>query len=123
MKEIVGTISFSKLVIDDYCPFDEFINEIEHQGNLRKNLLSVFAIMDQIANLKFLPQSKFKDITPKKEAIKEFEIKKGDLRVYLIKEEEHILILGGKKNSQAKDIHKFRSLKQRYLASKQSHRS
>lgn len=120
LREVVGKISFSKLVEDDYCPFDEFMKEIESEGNLNKHLLSILAIMDQVANLKLLPKSKYKDITPFRELIKEFEIKKGDLRVYLIKEEEHILILGGKKNSQAKDIRKFRSIKERYLASKRN---
>jgi putative component of toxin-antitoxin plasmid stabilization module len=75
--------------------------------------------MNQVADLKRLPKDKFRDITPKKETIKEFEIKKGDLRVYLIKEEGHIVILGGKKGTQDEDIREFQSVKRRYLQSKQ----
>jgi putative component of toxin-antitoxin plasmid stabilization module len=65
-----------------------------------------------------LPKEKFRDITPQKQQVKEFEIKKGDLRVYLIKEQGHIVILGGKKGSQNEDVKQFRSIKQRYLESK-----
>jgi putative component of toxin-antitoxin plasmid stabilization module len=65
-----------------------------------------------------LPKEKFRDITPQKQQVKEFEIKKGDLRVYLIKEQGHIVILGGKKGLQNEDVKQFRSIKQRYLESK-----
>ena len=51
---------------------------------------------------------------------KEFEIKKGDLRVYIIKEDGHIVVLGGKKGAQDEDIRKFRSIKERYLNSKKT---
>jgi putative component of toxin-antitoxin plasmid stabilization module len=50
--------------------------------------------------------------------VKEFEIKRGDLRVYLIKEDAHIVIVSGKKSRQQEDIRQFRSIKKRYLDSK-----
>ena len=72
--------------------------------------------MQQIANLNSLPKNKFRDITPNKELVKEYEFKKGDLRVFAIKTEGgQIVVLGGYKNSQKADIKKFQELKKRYL--------
>ncbi|TXI71244.1 MAG: hypothetical protein E6Q41_00455 [Cyclobacteriaceae bacterium] len=115
---VKGPIRFKKLVIDGSCQFDAFCDQIEHEGNLHKQLVGLFANMNQVALMKRLPATKFRDITPAREHVKEFEIKKGDLRVYLIKEEAHIVIIAGKKSGQAEDIRTFRSIKRRYLDSK-----
>ncbi|MEJ0055764.1 MAG: helix-turn-helix transcriptional regulator [Bacteroidota bacterium] len=80
--------------------------------------MGIISIIDQVANLKRLPREKFRDITAAKQAVKEFEIKKNDLRVYAIKEDGHIIVLGGRKSDQDEDIKRFRSIKQRYLDSK-----
>lgn len=119
LSQVKGKISFNILEIDGNCQFLEFCAQIEEDGNLRKQLATVMARMDQIANMQLLPVQKFRDITPKKETVKEFEIKTPGLRIYLIKEEGHIVILGGKKNTQGDDIKRFRSIKQRYLQSKE----
>ncbi len=118
LPEVRGIISFKKLIIDGFCPYDEFCDQIRQEGNLAKQLIGIINNMNQVANLKRLPREKFRDITPRNDAIKEFELKKGDLRIYLIKEEGHILILGGKKSSQLGDIKHFRFLKKRYIESK-----
>lgn len=106
------------LEIDGNCPFMEFCAQIERDGNLKKQLATALSRMDQLANMQLLPVQKFRDVTPRKERVKEFEIKTPDLRIYLIKEEGHIIILGGKKNTQSEDIRKFRSIKQQYIQSK-----
>ncbi len=118
ISQVKGQIQFCKLIIDGVCQFDEFCLEIEKDGNLSKQLSTIFSRMDQVAGMKLLPKEKFRDITPKKRNVKEFEIKTKDLRVYLIKEEGHIVILGGKKSTQSEDIKHFRSIKDRYLQSK-----
>lgn len=118
LKQIKGRIPFSVLEIDNNCQFLDFCAQIEKDGSLKKQLVTVFARMDQLARMERLPVQKFRDITPRKETIKEFEIKTPDLRIYLIKEEGHIIILGGMKSKQGNDIRVFRSIKQRYLQSK-----
>lgn len=118
IAEVKGQIQFKKLIIDGECQFDEFFEEIIRDGNLRKQLVGIVNNMNEVAQMKRLPKDKFRDITPAKESIKEFEIKKGDLRVYVIKEQGHIVVLGGKKGSQDEDIKQFRSIKKRYLESK-----
>jgi hypothetical protein len=63
-------------------------------------------------------KQKFKDITPHKETIKEYEIKTNDLRVYYMKDSSgNLVIIGGKKNSQPEDIKRFRAIKKAYLNS------
>ena len=118
IQEVKGLIRFKKLIVDGVCQYDEFCKQIKREGNLNKQLIGLINNMNQVANLKRLPKEKFRDIAPKNDPIKEFEIKKGDMRVYLIKEDGHIIILGGKKSTQQEDIKKFRSVKKRYIESK-----
>lgn len=117
LSEIKGKIAFFKLQIDSICQFDAFCREIEADGNLKKQLRTGFARMEQVANMQRLPLEKFRDITPSKELVREFEIKTPDLRFYLIKYRGHVIVIGGKKNSQKEDIRKFRLIKKRYLES------
>ena len=114
MPEVKGRIRFRKLIVDGQCLYDLFCEQIRGEGNLSKQLNSIVAIMDQIANGKLLPGNKFKQLRTKGE----YEIKTRDLRVYLIKEEGHIVILGGKKGTQDADIRRFKSLREQYLNSK-----
>lgn len=79
-------------------------------------MLTVQTRMLEISDLKSLPEKKFKDITPYNEKVKEYEIKTNNLRVYLIKDVKgKLIIIGGKKTTQKKDIKKFRNLKKEYL--------
>ena len=118
IDRIKGQIRFKKLIVDGECQFDQFCELIRHEGNLEKQLIGIFSNMEEVAQMRRLPREKFRDITPAKESIKEFEIKKGDLRVYVIKEDGHIVVLGGKKGDQDEDIKQLRSIKRRYLDSK-----
>ncbi|MBO4817231.1 MAG: hypothetical protein J5498_02970 [Bacteroidales bacterium] len=112
---IQGNQSFEKLLVDGVAPFDTFEKNLETK--YRRNLEKIYFYMDEVANNRPLPNTKFKDVTPKKEKVKEYEFKDGDLRVYGIsKFGGKIIILGGYKNQQKKDFKTFRSLKERYLA-------
>jgi putative component of toxin-antitoxin plasmid stabilization module len=119
IPEIKGRIPFTMLEVDEACPFEAFCFEIENDGNLKKQLITAFGRMNQVSNLQRLPEQKFRDITPRKEVVKEFEIKTPDLRIYLIKEEGHIIVFAGKKSSQREDLRQFRSIKRRYLENKE----
>lgn len=117
IEEIEGKIAFYKLLVNESCEFDEFWEEIKEDGNLSKELAQIQSRMEDVSNLKRLPKTKFRDITPKTEKVKEYEIKTKNLRVYLIKENHtgKIIILGGKKSTQTKDIKRFRRIKKSYL--------
>ncbi len=120
-----GKQEFSELVIDakNYSELEikgqltEFEQSLKGT-NYESELKSILAYMSFLSNLNGLPHSKFKEITPDKEDIKEYEFKSKHLRIYCIKKPNgKIVILGGYKNNQSSDIIKFRSLKQQYLKS------
>ncbi len=123
-----GKQEFSELVIDAKND-----SELEIKGQLTEfeqslkgtnyeiELKTILAYMSFLSNLNGLPKTKFKDITPDKEEVKEYEFKSKHLRIYCIKKPNgKIVILGGYKNNQPSDIIKFRSLKQQYLKSLKS---
>jgi len=96
--------------------FDEFENSLQKKYD--SSLVAIISIMNRVANLQTVSPDKFKDITPDGEPVKEFEFKYRDLRVYAIKVfNGKLIVLCGYKNSQKKDIVKFRSLKKQYLDS------
>ncbi len=121
IEEIDGKQVFYKLEIGGVCQFDEYVNEIIRDGQYIDEYASLIANMEDIANLKLLPKTKFRDITlSKKDKVKEYEFKTKHLRVYAIKNDAgKLILLGGYKNSQKKDINKFRALKDSYLKMKE----
>lgn len=122
IPEITGKIQFYKLLINKKCEFDEFWSEIEKSGNLNKELLKIQILMQEVSENKMLPNTKFRNLTPQKETIKEYEIKTKNLRVYLFHEEYtgRIIVCGGKKTTQKKDIKHFRKIKKQYFETKKT---
>ncbi len=120
MNEINGEQDFKKLSIDDNCQFDDFEKEIKDTKRYYSELAGIYLYMERAANNASLPDTKFKDITPDGEKVKEYEFKSKHLRVYAIKGDGgKIIILGGYKNKQKRELKKFRGIKKRYLESKE----
>ena len=117
ITEINGTQNIFKLEINKKCQFDEFESEVISQGQYEDEISSIYSLMEDVANNKLLPKTKFRDITlSKKDKNKEYEFKTKHLRVYAVKTESgKVVVLGGYKNAQKKDIAKFRNIKQNYL--------
>ncbi len=117
IDEIRGKQKIFKLCIDGNCQFDEYEDEIIRQGQYVEEIGSIYSFIEDIANNKLLPKAKFRDITlTKKDRVKEYEFKTNHLRVYAIKTPEgKTIVFGGYKNSQPKDIRKFRSIKRAYI--------
>jgi len=120
IKEIKGRLKIFKLLIDGTCGYDEFEKEIETEGNLKSELTTIETRLHEIADLKSLPQTKFRDITPKNGTNKEYEIKTHHLRVYLFHEKNtgRIIVCGGKKGTQKADIKHLRKIKDEYFNQK-----
>lgn len=118
LKNIVqvnGKQKFDMLLIDGVAPFETFIDELEAQYKSESD--SLFAIMQDVADLKSLPNTKFH---PLKGSIdyREYEIKTKHLRVYLIEQYNgKIVVMGGTKANQVKDISRFRKIKKQYVQS------
>jgi len=120
IPEIIGKQSFYKLIVDGKCEFDQFESEIQKDGILRRELIKMQSRMQEVADGNRLPITKFKDLTPKGETVKEYELKTDHLRLYFIADTDvnRLIICGGKKTTQAKDIAHFHKVKKEYLTQK-----
>lgn len=120
IKEIRGRLKIFKLLIDGKCEYDEFEKEIKTEGNLKSELITIETRLHEMADLKSLPATKFKDITQKNATNKEYEIKTHHLRVYLFHEKNtgRVIVCGGKKGTQKADIMHLRKIKDEYFNQK-----
>ena len=120
IEEIKGRLKIFKLLVNGTCEYDEFEKQIEADGNLKSELITIETRLYDIADLKSLPQTKFRDITPKNASNKEYEIKTRNLRVYLFHEKNtgRVIVCGGKKGTQKADIKHFRNIKREYFNQK-----
>ena len=121
IETIRGRQEFDKLVVDGNCPFDEFEVGLEEQ--YKSELVGIYYCMQDVANLKSLPEAKFhfydNDKKKKrKDGVREFEFKSKHLRVYgITKPNGKIVITGGTKAKQEREQNIFRRLKDQYLSS------
>ena len=77
IDEIVGRFKIFKLLVNNRCEYDEFERQIETEGSYSSELVTIQTRLQEIADGKLLPKEKFRNITPKKELVKEYEIKTG----------------------------------------------
>ncbi len=117
IQAIAGKQEFFEIIIDGKSQYEDFYNEIKNNKQYYSELTTILTYMDLVSNLERLPSKKFKNITPKKELIKEYEFKSKNLRVYVFHLEKSgkIVARWGFKNTQKKDIMQFRSIKKQYL--------
>jgi len=117
IDEIVGRLKIFKLLVNENCEYDEFEKQINAENSYSSELVIIQTRLQEIADGKLLPKEKFRNITPKKELVKEYEIKTRHLRVYLFHEEKtgRVIVYGGKKTTQQKDINHFRRIKNEYF--------
>lgn len=115
IETIKGKQLFFQLEINGEKQLDIFENELigtTYDGEFK----TILTLMEFVANNRTLPKNKFRDITPKKEIVKEYEFKTKHLRIYTIhKPGGKIIVLGGFKNNQKSDINLFRSIKKQFL--------
>ncbi|WP_291564014.1 hypothetical protein [Bacteroides sp.] len=107
-----GKQKFYKLIKDGICQIDDFENDLEEA--YKPELRTIYAYMDQVANLRSLPQTKFHFYDKAKGGYREFEFKSKHLRVYgIVIDEGKLVILGGTKANQDNDTAIFRRIKKR----------
>lgn len=114
MEQVRGKQVFHKLVVDGVSPFDTFVSGIEQQ--YESELDAIMNYMDQVANLKSVPSTKFHPYSDGKDGCREFEFKSKHLRVYSIEcPNGEIVITGGTKANQSDDQITFRRLKNQFV--------
>lgn len=113
-----------KLVRNGKCQFDQFLNDINSDNNLRPELGDIYAVIEDVANCNgLLPQSKYRKLhLSQKVAFTGYEVKSKHLRVYLFHDKGtgQIIVLGGKKVNQDKDIERFEKTIREYTGYKNS---
>lgn len=94
--------------------YAEAEEKIRRDGGYDSELISVQVILEMVANGEKLPVKKYRMLQSGL-----FEIKTRNLRAYLFHETRtgKILVMLGKKNSQKKDIPKFKSIVEQYFNS------
>lgn len=114
MDAIVGKQSFDMLVKDGVCIFEEFENNLN--PTYKKELGGIYATMDDVANLRTPPGTRYHPYNDAKSEVREYEFKSKHLRVYAIeKPGGKIVIMGGTKANQPKDQSLFRKYKKQYI--------
>lgn len=116
MDAVIGKQSFDMLVRDGICLFEEFENNV--QAHYKGEVATLYALMNDVANLKTLPKTKFHPYNKGDADVREFEFKTKHLRAYAIeKPGGKIVIIGGTKANQKKDEATFRKYKDQYIKS------
>ena len=107
------------MVIDGEGQLALFEQEIKQKHDrYLTELQMILLYIEYAANGQSLGETKFRDLTPVGESVKEYEFKSKHLRVYAIKKPNgKIIVLGGLKTTQKADFRRFRSLKAQYLNS------
>lgn len=99
--------TFKKMYINGVCQFDDFYEEVHASKNEYKNLVAIMALMQCFSDI-ILPKEKFRQI---KDIGRNdvYEFKKKGLRVYvLLCKPDVVIILGGYKKDQKKDISRLK---------------
>ncbi len=109
IEAIKGIQVFKKLLVDDKCPLDEFERKLKSKKD-KSELRSIYALMDQVAINRSLSRNKFRVIESCHPTLKCYEFKSRNLRVYAFSiTNGKIIVLGGYKKTQKKDIRKLKS--------------
>lgn len=105
IEAVKGKQRFDKLVINGKCPFDEFEESMRtHYAN---EMVQLYALMNEVANLRSLPNTKFHAYD--KNDPRGWEFKTKNLRLYCVEQPGgKIVVIGGQKSLQNKDTSVFR---------------
>lgn len=122
--ERINQVSIKKsvfqIVTNNKCPFKDFFEECKQNKQLENQLGQIQSILMSIGKDEEnkIPPKKFKCLRKNgKDPHKDYEIKTKDLRVYLFIDSKYgkIVVLGGQKKTQKKDISRLRKIKKGYF--------
>lgn len=115
IEAVKGKLSFFKLQKDGNCKFNDFENEARQNYNSEIN--SIYHRLNVLASGRRLPEKQFRILNSNDTNVTECEIKTKHLRVYYFidKGNGNIIITGGYKTNQKKDLNHFRNTIKQYL--------
>jgi hypothetical protein len=106
-----------KLMRNGRCFVDEFVEEVKKDKNLRPEWLEMIATIHDAASGRLLPQKRYRKLILSKSFVfQAYEVKTYSLRLYLITESNvgKILVCGGRKKNQIKDIERLKRMIKEY---------
>lgn len=113
IQEFDTIVPVNKLIRNGKSLMDEFVTAIKKDKNLSQELGDIFAIIEDVANQKRLPLTRYRKIVvPKKFKFKPYEAKSKHLRFYLFHDNEtgQVIVMGGKKSDQKRDIENLKTI-------------
>lgn len=123
LEIICGKQSFEKLIVDGRDVLNDF--ELSLDNRYRTEMRTIYAWMQMVADLKPVPGTVYHPISDGKDGFREYEFKSKHLRVYAVaRPNGKIIVMGGKKNRQKRDIERFREIKKqiiKYLHKDETH--
>ena len=106
-----------KLIRDRKCLVDTFLEELKNDINKKRCLSGIYAILEDVGNELLLPEHKFKKLKGHdKLKYKPYEIRYKEFRLYTIFDSEtgQLLLIGGDKKSQTKDLNRIEQIIKEY---------
>jgi|GEM_PF-2818920 len=110
--------------VKEFCLFDQFCDEIRKDGNLNKQLEKIYMVLERLANQQKVSSHYFKPLKSNRKKSKSthnrfdpiYELRTKNLRIYItqIPEGSFVIVMGGKKTTQPKDIRKFIKISQQF---------
>ena len=111
IAELRCRIPWYKLMIEGRCLYDDFLVEVGRDGNLSRQLGRAVDIMELYGDGLILPGRMPKNVSRRGDPVSLHEIKTNDLRIYFVRDGPGaIVVLGGRKSTQRKDIKRFRRI-------------
>ena len=105
--------AYYKLIVDEECQFDDFQSSL--QKSSIKSLTKIFRYMQWKREGHLLPKEKYRQLQPTGQKVPDYEFKGDNIRLYSIELDEFgIIIFGGFKGNQKKDIAKMREIKKSF---------
>ncbi len=117
--KVTGETPFYKLIKNDKCLFDDYIDGLKRSGNRKSEIGSIFVIINNVSKYKIneceAPAKLFASLKGYYKII-DFEIRKNGIRVYVsLYLDGYLLFFGGEKQDQKRDIASMRALKKEFL--------
>lgn len=82
LESVVGKQLFYELLVDGVSHYEVFMEIVGNNAQYLTEVSTILTYMNLVAQLKgFLPKAKFRETTPAKEKVKEYEFKSDHLRV------------------------------------------
>ena len=121
MEEIKGRQqTFEKLVVDGICYYDEFEEDVRNIPQYYSELKTTLSYMEMFANGITLPNTKFRQLHVNIARSNLVEFKSKHLRLYACSVKDgKLVITGGYKQNQEKDIPKILQIVKDFIQSDQ----